>query len=441
MKSKSGLVYFFAGLSIVLLAHCGTEPIGSGPNGRPNNAGIVTTQEGPMTVLACSGGRDSLPSATSQDLAVLVKGNTDFACDMYKKLSDPGNTFFSPYSISVALAMTWAGARTQTEAQMASALHFTLDQTRLHPAFNALDLALKARAKNGGFELNIVNQLWGEKTYYFLPGFLKTLGGNYGAAMRLLDFLNNPEPSRSTINTWVSDQTHAKIQDLIPGGAIASNTALVLTNAIYFNAQWADTFVKLGSANQTFYRDNDSATAMFMNKIASYKYASFADYAGLEMPYKGKELSMLFILPEPGKMPSVESALTSDFLSALFGSLVEQRVAVSIPKFKFSTSSVSLKDVLVSLGMVAAFQDTADFSGIDGARMLYIQDAIHKAFVAVDERGTEAAAATAVTMVPTSLQIPPPLQFIANRPFIFLIRDNVSGAVLFMGKLADPVNN
>jgi serpin B len=440
MKSRKGFLYLIAGISFIFITNCGHTLV-TGSNGSGGDQGFITSQESSITVQAYCGGRDSLPTSSPQDLATLTKGNTDFACDLYEKLSSAGsgNVFFSPYSISIAFAMTWAGARGQTESEMASVLHFSLDQTKLHPAFNALDLALKAQAQKDSFELNIVNQLWGEKTYHFLPGYLKTVSVNYGASMRLLDFIQNPGPSRITINTWVSDHTHARIQDLIPQGVITSLTTLVLTNAIYFKAQWADTFQKQDSQNQTFYRDNDSMTALFMHKNGSYKYASNSDFSALEMPYKGGEISMLFILPEPGKIPAVESGLTSDFLAGVSSSLQKQSVAVAIPKFKFTTSSTSLRDILISLGMSAAFSDAADFSGIDGTRLLFIQDAIHKAFVAVDERGTEAAAATAVILGQKGGIVQPPIAFIANRPFIFLIRDNVTGSVLFIGKLASPV--
>lgn len=412
----------------------------SGTDGSGGDQSIVTTHEGSVTVKSYCGGRDSLPSSSSKNLEALIKGNTDFAFDLYKKLSntDTGNTFFSPYSISMALAMTWAGARGQTESEMATALHFSLDQSQLHPAFNALDLGLKSEAQKDGFELNIVNQLWGEVTYDFLPDFLKTASVNYGAALRLLDFINNPDASRLTINTWVSDQTKTRIQDLIPQGAITPATALVLTNAIYFKAQWADTFSKASTGNRWFYQGNDSVAAPFMQKQGSYKYAANPDFSALEMQYKGGDISMLFILPEPGKMSGVESALTSDFLANVSGSLQEKDVDVAIPKFKFATSSISMKDILISLGMAAAFSD-ADFSGIDGTRDLFISDVIHKAFVAVDEKGTEAAAATAVIMLRGSIMMPPPIPFIADRPFIFLIRDNTTGTILFMGKLENPV--
>jgi serpin B len=443
MKSKSRFLCLAAGISIIAVVNCGTDPTLSGTNRPADNQNIVTAQEGSITVTAYSGGRDSLPASSAEELAALAKGNTDFACDLYRKLTAAatGNTFFSPYSISMALAMTWAGAQGQTESQMAQVLHFSLDQSQLHPAFDALDLALRQRAQKDSFDLNIVNQVWGEKTYHFLPDYLKIVSVNYGAAMRLLDFINSAEASRLTINTWVSDQTQSRIQDLIPAGAITPFTRLVLTNAIYFKAQWADTFFKQESWNQMFYRDNDSMTAVFMHKeTSSYKYDSTANYTALEMPYKGGEISMLVILPASGKMAAVESALSSNFLTGVSGSLQEKVVDLTIPKFKFTTSSTSLRDILISMGMPAAFSDTADFSGIDGTRNLSISDAIHKAFVAVDERGTEAAAATAIIVRASAILMPPPVVFTANRPFIFIIRDNVTGSVLFIGKLVTPVD-
>jgi serpin B len=441
MKSSKGLLNLIAGISLLFVAQCGHNGTVSDPTAPVNNQGIVTAQEGSVTVQSYAGGRDSLPTVSLADLAALAKGNTDFACDIYRKFSDAnsGNTFISPYSMSLALAMTWAGARGQTESQMASALHFTLGQSRLHPAFDALDLSLKSRAAKDGFDLNIVNQLWGEKTFHFLPDFLKTESVSYGASLRLLDFLNNPDASRVTINSWVSDQTQSRIQDLIPQGAITPGTVLVLTNAIYFNAQWADTFRKEDSYSQTFYRESDSVSAVFMHREGTCRYDSGTDYSALEMQYKGSEISMLIILPNPGKMAAVESALSSDFLSALEGALQSRAVWVGIPKFKFGTASISLKNMLSALGMAAAFSDAADFSGIDGSRDLLIQDAIHKAFVSVDERGTEAAAATAVIVGKSSLEFPPPVPFMADRPFIFLIKDNATGTVVFIGKIVSPV--
>jgi serpin B len=423
----------------MVLSNCSNNNLVSEANKPVDNQGVVTTQDGSITVKSYGQSRDSLPSSSSDNVNALIKGNTDFALDMYKTLSDPhSNLFFSPYSISVAFAMTWAGARGQTETEMASTLHFPLDQAQLHPAFDALDLALKAKASKDAFELNIVNQLWGEKTYTFLPDYLKTVSVNYGAALRLLDFINTPEPSRIVINSWVSDQTNDRIQDLIPQGSITGQTRLVLTNAIYFKAQWADSFYKENTRAQQFYTDNDSSTAQFMHRKGTYRYVSSADYCALEMPYKGNDISMMIILPNTGKLSSVESALTSDFLAGLSTSMQNYAIDIAIPKFKFTTASTSLRSILMSLGMNSAFSDAADFSGIDGTRFLSISDAIHKAFVAVDERGTEAAAATAIIIGITAI-MQPPVSFTANHPFIFLIRDNTTGTVLFMGKVVNPV--
>jgi serpin B len=386
MKNNNRFLNLISGISIIFISSCGQHALNSGTDGPANDQSIITTQEGSVTVKVYCGGRDSLPFSSPEDLKALVKGNTDFAIDMYKKLQKVDtNTFFSPYSISLALAMTWAGAHTTTESEMASVLHFSLGQAQIHPVFDALDLALKSQAQKDGFDLAIVNQLWGEKTFDFMPEYLKTVSVNYGASMRLLDFISSPDPSRITINSWVSDQTKTRIQDLIPHGVITDQTRLVLTNAIYFKAQWADTFRKESTYDWMFYRDNDSTMVPFMYRQGSYHYIANADFCALEMPYRGNGISMLLILPQPGKMPAVESGLTYDFIVGLSGSLQENLINVSLPKFKFTSQSTSLKDILISLGMTSAFSAAADFSGIDGRNDLFIQDAIHKAFVAVDE--------------------------------------------------------
>jgi serpin B len=441
MKNNNRFLNLISGISIILIANCGQHALNSGTDSPANDQSIITIQDGSVTVKAYCNGRDSLPFSSPEDLKTLVKGNTDFAFDMYKKLQKSDiNTSFSPYSISIAFAMTWAGARTQTESEMASVLHFSLNQAQIHPVYNVLDLALKSQAQKDGFDLNIVNQLWGEKTFDFMPEYLKTVSVNYGASMRLLDFITSPDPSRITINSWVSDQTNSRIEDLISQGVITDLTRLVLTNAIYFKAQWADTFRKESTYDWMFYRDNDSTMVPFMHRQGSYRYFANADFCALEMPYKGNGISMLLILPQPGKMSAVETGLASDFLTELSGLLQENLINVSLPKFKFTSSSTSLKDILISLGMTAAFSDAADFSGIDGRNDLFIQDAIHKAFVAFDERGTEAAAATAIIVSRiTAVPVQPAISFTVDRPFIFLIRDNTTGTVLFMGKVVDPV--
>jgi serpin B len=421
--------------------NCSKNTVNSNDPVTIDNPGVSTQTQGAITIEKYNADRDTTPNVSSTDIASLSDGNSAFAMDMYKKITGAtDNVFFSPYSISIALAMTWGGARNKTERDMASVLHFPFPQAQLHSAFNALDLALVRHARTSGFELHVVNQLWGEKTCTFLPDYLKMATVDYGASMRLLDFIGNPEPSRVVINTWVADSTNQRITDLIPAGIIDAITRLVLTNAIYFKAQWADTFISSDTRDNIFYRsDADSLSTKFMQREGDYTYDSTADYQAVELPYKGEATSMLIVLPAPGKMAQVEASLSTGFLTSLCASLHSVRVSICLPKFKFTTKSVSLSGILQSLGMAVAFGNNADFSGIDGTGNLYIGDVFHKAFVQVDENGTEAAAATAVIIKYRSSAIKKPLPvFIANRPFIFLIRDVQTNAVLFMGKLNDP---
>jgi serpin B len=441
MKLFPRLAIVFLASIMALFSDCAKNALSPNNPSSTNNTGVSTQTQGAITLEKYNADRDTAPNVSSADIASLSDGNSAFAVDMYKKITGAtDNVFFSPYSISIALAMTWGGARNQTERDMASVLHFPFPQAQLHSAFNALDLALASHARTSGFELHIVNQLWGEKTYAFLPDYLKLVSVNYDAAMCLLDFIGNPDPSRIAINNWVSEKTNQRINDLIPQGFIDANTRLVLTNAIYFKAQWADTFLSNSTHNYAFYRsESDTITTKFMTREGTYYYDSNADFQAMELPYKGNETSMIIILPAPGKMAQVESNLSPGFYTSLSASLQPTNVSVYVPKYKFTTESLKLSEILMSLGMSVAFNENADFSGIDGTRNLYIGEVIHKAFIAVDENGTEAAAATAVIIKYGSSAIKKPLPvFIANRPFIFLIRDVQTNAVLFMGKLNDP---
>ena len=390
--------------------------------------------------------RITAPDVATSDLAELVDGNTAFALDLYQYLKDEAgeaNLFYSPYSISVALAMTYAGARGHTEQQMADALHFTLPQDRLHPAFNSLDLALAGRGEGAegqdgeGFWLNIVNALWGQTGYKFLDAFLDTLAENYGAGLRLLDFASDPEASRGIINDWVSDQTEGRIEDLIPQGLINQLTRLVLTNAIYFNAAWAEPFEESQTKDGAFHLlDGSQVTVPMMWHSASYGYAEGEGYQAVELPYDGYELSMVILLPEAGGFERFEDSLDASQLDAILGSLGHQQVALTLPKFEFE-SEFGLADALMALGMVDAFSMDADFSGMDGTQELFVREVVHKAFVSVDEAGTEAAAATAVIMQLKGMATEP-IQVTVDRPFLFLIRDLETGALLFVGRVLDP---
>ncbi len=389
--------------------------------------------------------RDTAPDVSATELNTLVEGNSTFAFDLYQELKDREvNLFYSPYSISLALAMTYGGARGETEAQMADALNFTLPQSQLHPAFNALSLELDSRGqgaqgKDGeGFRLNIVNAIWGQLDYEFLSDFLDLLAVNYGAGLRVLDFINAPEDSRVTINDWVADQTEGRIKDLIPPGMINSMTRLVLTNAIYFNAKWLHTFEAEMTQDGTFYLlDGGEVTVPMMSQTESFKYAEGEGYQAVELPYDGNELSMVILLPESGQFEAFEAALDAATVEGIIETIDNKQVDLTMPKFEFD-SSFSLKAALSALGMPIAFDpDYADLSGMTGNRDLFIMDVVHKAFVSVDEEGTEAAAATAVIVGETALP-PAPVTMTIDRPFIFLIRDIATGTILFVGRTLNP---
>lgn len=388
--------------------------------------------------------RATSPSVGEADLATLVNGNSAFAFDMYQALSEEGgNLFYSPYSISLALAMTYAGARGETGQQMADALHFTLREDRLHPSFNSLDIELSQRGKDAkgkdeeGFRLNIVNDIWGQKDYQFLTTFLDLLAENYGAGLRTLDFANAPEESRIAINNWVSDQTEDRIEDLIPRGLFDALTRLVLTNAIYFNAAWQHPFSEDITKDGSFYLlDGGEVTVPMMRQTESFGYAEGNEYQTVELPYDGRELSMVILLPRAGKFKMFENLLDAEQSRAIMEDLKFRRVTLMMPKFEFE-SGFGLRETLVALGMPVTFSGGADFSGMTGNRDLFISDVIHKAFVSVDEAGTEAAAATAVVMKLTAVP-ETPLEVTVDRPFIFLIRDIETGIILFVGRVVDP---
>ncbi|MFC1864578.1 serpin family protein [Chloroflexota bacterium] len=388
--------------------------------------------------------RVTSPDVNEADLATLVDGNSAFACELYQALREENdNLFYSPYSISLALAMTYAGAQGETEQQMADTLHFILSQDRLHPAFNGLDIELDrrgegAKGKDGkGFRLNIVNAIWGQDGYEFLSEFIDILAENYGAGMRTLDFMNAPEESRITINNWVSDQTEGRIEDLIPQGVIDALTRLVLTNAIYFNAAWQYPFREDMTEDGTFYLlDGGEVTVPMMRQTESFGYAEGNGYQAVELPYDGRELSMVLMLPQAGRFEAFEDSLDTQRVDAIVKDLTRRQVALTMPKFEFE-SGFSLGKQLAAMGMPIAFSGNADFSGMTGNRDLFISDVIHKAFVSVDEAGTEAAAATAVVMKLTAAP-EAPVEVTADRPFVFLIRDIETGAILFIGRVTTP---
>jgi serpin B len=388
------------------------------------------------------------PQVPAADSTTLASDNAAFAFAAYKRLS-PTNTnlVFSPASISIALAMTYAGAAGNTAIEMAQALHFSLPSAQLHPAFNALDQALASRgqgkpgADGGPMRLHIVNAVWAERTYTFNMAFLDTLAANYGAGLNLLDFINAPDPSRLTINTWVADQTENKIQDLLPAGSIGSTTKLVLTNAVYFNAAWKTQFDPNNTHDGSFtLLDGSHVTVKFMNAtFSSIPAMRGTNFLAASLPYADDRLSLVVVIPDAGQFSQVEASLNASTPGTLVAGMTSQLVSLYFPRFRVETGA-DLVNLLKALGMTSAFiPGVADFSGMDGTHDLSISDVLHKAFIDVAEIGTEAAAATGVGLVTTGM--PEGLWVDATRPFLYFLRDQPTGAILFMGRVLDPSKN
>jgi serpin B len=392
--------------------------------------------------------RDLSPDVSDQEMGVLIAGNSNFAWDFYQAVrGQDGNLFYSPYSISTALAMTYAGAHENTALQMAEALNFELPQERLHPAFNALNLSLTGQGESASntdesqpFQLNVANSLWAQDNYPFLPEFLDLLGRNYGAGLRLVDFVSDAEGARVEINDWVAEETGGKIKDLIPEGAIDDLTRLVLANAIYFKADWYHPFEKAETRDGPFILldGNRVQVPMISHETAPpMPYKAGDGYQVIELPYIGETTSMVILVPDAGGFEDFEASLDGERVKGILEGVEPRMVSLTMPKFSFE-SEFSLKNTLAAMGIADAFDGKlADFSGMDGTKDLHIGDVFHKAFVAVDEKGTEAAAATAVIMKLESAPLTE-IELTIDRPFIFLIQDKPSGAILFIGRVLNP---
>lgn len=377
---------------------------------------------------------------TSEKL--ITEGNNTFALELYAKLrAEKGNLFLSPYSISTALAMTYEGAKGETASQMAHVLHFpsSMGREQIGSAFGRIIRNLNERGRKGAYTLTVANALWGQKGYGFLKEYLKSVETNYDGRLSEVDFVNAAETARKTINTWVEKQTKEKIKDLIPTGVLDHMTRLVLTNAIYFKGNWASKFKKDQTKDAPFtLADGSEIQTPMMNQTGKFDYMETETFQGLELPYVKNELSMIILLPKAKDgLDELEKSLTGENLSLWMGKLFSREVVVSIPKFK-ATSQFGLASTLGSMGMKDAFSDKADFSGMDGRKDLFISAVIHKAYVDVNEEGTEAAAATGVAMRLSSLGPSETAVFLADHPFVYLIRDNRSGCILFLGRLMNP---
>jgi serpin B len=403
-----------------------------------------------LPAIACAAGL--FPSlagaqATPAPAEGLVAGNTAFALALYAELRGPaaGNLLFSPYSVSQALAMTATGARSETGTQMAATLSLPPDQAEVNAAFVALDADLVGRgaSADGPGALRIANALWGEQTYPFSETWSAEIERFYGAGLQATDFANAPDDAREDINDWVAEQTEDRIQDIVPAGAITAQTRLVLANAIYFYGPWRHTFEAADTDDDTFHSlDGGEVTVPFMYQQASFSYASGGGWQAIELPYEQDGFAMTILLPDEGAFDDFETALDAATLDDALGQLDWADVELHLPKFEFDFSE-SLVKALKALGMTDAFDPaTADFSGmVDGTppERLAIGDVLHKAFISIDEEGTEAAAATAVIVGATSAAPPEePLEVRVDRPFLFAIRDTVTGTLLFLGRVLDP---
>ena len=392
-----------------------------------------------------------IPFTTSPDIKSVVDGNTIFAIDLYQRLKDrPGNLFFSPYSISSGLAMTYAGARGETKTEIARTLHFDPTQTNLPEAFSALDARMRQIQRWYYITLSSANSLWGQKDHPFSDEYINLIHTQFGAEARPVDFIRAPAAVSAQINKWVRGKTKGNIEAIVGPDQFDQNSRLVLCNAIYFKGKWIQQFKVSETKPSDFtISSNQTLTVPMMRQKSKFKTARNNDFTLelLEMPYVGKDLSMIILLPakthfseagneEPLTLADLERELTPDNLSNWLMVLDQSsphETWVSLPRFT-TTQSLDLKKELAAMGMGLAFADGADFSGMNRSTNLYLANVLHKAFVQVNESGTEAAAVTWMEAKTKSQSD----RFIVDHPFIFLIRDNGSGNILFIGRIVDP---
>jgi serpin B len=392
--------------------------------------------------------RQSSPEVGVDKVQTLAQDNTTFALAFYDQIrANDGNIIFSPISLSLALSMTMVGAETSTKAAMMDALQMSLPESEIHPAFNALLLAIEEsqqtvaeNTKGNNFQLNIANAIWGQVNYKFNESFLDTLALNYGTGIYTVDFAQEPDAARNAINQWVEDETEEKIQDLIPQGAVDTLTRLVLANAIYFNGSWLHPFNQSETAEDLFTTLDGTEISVDMMKLFDERlsYIQGQNYQAVNLPYLSPDFTMTLLVPDIGYFSELEDTLISKGSTNLISGMSTERVDLQMPKFDFD-STINANDAFLALGMADAFDPKAsDFSGIAEVEDLHITDVLHKAIISVDEEGTEAAAATAVIIGVTSAPPEDPISLVIDRPFLFLIQHQPTGSILFMGRVSQP---
>ena len=370
-----------------------------------------------------------------------AEGESRFALDLYARLKDQkGDLFFSPYSIHTALAMTAAGARGATAGEMAKVLGLPPSeeaQAAIAETLRILNNPPKVAGQDA-YQLSVANALWGQNGLEFRKEFLDLLAKDYQATLKSLDFASAASAAAKAINEWVEEKTSGKIKDLVDAGAV-QGAVLVLTNAIYFKSGWETPFSKAATKDLPFHRQGgDPVNIPMMGRIGRFGYLKGEGFQALDIPYQGRELTMTIFLPDEAEgLAALEKQLTAENVARWLLEIKDQDVDARIPRWK-TTAQIQLSRELKAMGMPLAFSGSADFSGI-GSGPLFVSEVIHKAFIDVDEKGTEAAAATAVVMRASAPRIPEhPKVFLADHPFVYLIRHKQSGAILFLGRVADP---
>lgn len=397
-----------------------------------------------MTVLSIglNGQKDIQTNSANdgQKILSVVEGNNFFSFDIFSKSEKKNeNLLISPYSISSALAIMYAGARTKTEKQMSDVLYFSQDQKSMHSEFKILIDSL-AKVNKNGLDLKTANSLWIQKDYNLLKDYLDLVNKYYKTGVKKTDFKNQTEKSRLDINKWVEIQTKNKIKELLKPNILSQSTKLVIINAIYFNGTWDVKFDKKFTKNDIFLtEENIKKEVPFMNITGQYKYLENEYLQLLDMPYKGKNVSMIIILPKKNEgLTLMEEFMNWKQFEDVRKNMVYHKVKISLPKFNL-TSELELKNTLSIMGMADAFGKEADFSGITGNKDLMIDKVIHKTFISVNESGTEAAASTAILNSPGSgSTLQKQVEFKANHPFVFILKSNSTHCILFIGRVTNP---
>ena len=389
--------------------------------------------------------RSTTPAITAPEYGTFAKDRNTVAIALYKQIAKGanGNIVYSPHSVATALAMTYAGSAGTTKSEIAKALSFTQSDAVLHAGFNQLTADLSGRGAAGGkgadggpFRFNVANGLFAARTLDFKAPFLDALALNYGAGVKRMNYAQEPEAARAQINQWVLSQTEGEIKDLLARGTVTGATRLTLVNAVYMNAAWAKPFNPVLSLAGAFEAESGRTQVKYMRDERFASYAKVGDSEMLELPYDQSGLSMLLVLPKAGPIAAAEMGFSDGDFHALVAALASRKVNLLLPKFRIAGDSVSLKESLGALGVKAAFGD-ADFSAMVG-EPLVVSDVIHKAMIDVGEKGTVAAAATAVVAVGSAAPVDPPIVVSFDRPFLFAVRDQKSGVILFMGRVAVP---